>query len=49
MADKFTKRQDLFCQEYIVDYNGMLYKSLIDGNVWSPEAYPQGWEVYTEN
>lgn len=22
MADKFTKRQDLFCQEYIVDYNG---------------------------
>ena len=31
----------------IVDYNGTLYKSLIDGNVWSPEAYPAGWEVYT--
>ena len=30
----------------IVDYNGMLYKSLIDGNTYSPEAYPQGWEVY---
>ena len=30
----------------IVNYNGMLYKSLIDGNVWSPDAYPQGWEVY---
>ena len=30
----------------IVDYNGMLYQSLIDGNVWSPDAYPQGWEVY---
>lgn len=29
----------------IVDYNGTLYKSLIDGNVYSPEAYPQGWEV----
>lgn len=32
----------------IVDYNGTLYKSLIDGNVHSPEAYPQGWEVYSE-
>lgn len=32
----------------IVNYNGTLYKSLIDGNVWSPEAYPQGWEVYSE-
>ena len=28
----------------IVEYNGVLYKSLIDGNVWSPDAYPQGWE-----
>ena len=28
----------------IVDYNGTLYKSLIDGNTWSPDAYPQGWE-----
>ena len=32
----------------IVDFNGTLYKSLIDGNVHSPEAYPQGWEVYSE-
>lgn len=32
----------------IVNYNGTLYKSLIDGNTWSPEAYPQGWEVYSE-
>lgn len=30
----------------IVDYNGTLYRSLIDGNVWSPDAYPAGWEVY---
>lgn len=30
----------------IVDYNGTLYRSLIDGNTWSPEAYPAGWEVY---
>ena len=32
----------------IVNYNGTLYKSLIDGNVWSPDAYPAGWTVYTE-
>ena len=24
--------------------DGPVYESLIDGNVWSPEAYPQGWE-----
>ena len=30
----------------VVNYNGTLYRSLIDGNVYSPEAYPAGWEVY---
>ena len=30
----------------IVDYNGKLYKSLIDGNVYSPDEYPSGWEKY---
>lgn len=30
----------------IVSYNGVLYKSLIDGNTYSPDAYPAGWEVY---
>lgn len=29
----------------IVSYNGVLYKSVIDNNTWSPEAYPAGWEV----
>lgn len=29
----------------IVSYNGTLYKSVIDGNVWKPVDYPQGWEV----
>ena len=29
----------------IVIYNGKKYKSLIDGNVWTPDAYPQGWEL----
>lgn len=32
----------------IVEYNGKLYKSLINGNVWSPDVYAAGWEVYTE-
>lgn len=32
----------------IVSYNGKLYKSLIDGNVYSPEEYPAGWEEYHE-
>lgn len=31
----------------IVSYNGKLYRSTIDGNVWSPDAYPTGWEEYT--
>lgn len=30
----------------IVDYQGTLYRSLIDGNVWAPDVYPAGWEVY---
>lgn len=32
----------------IVNYNGVLYKSLIDGNVYSPDVYAAGWEVYGE-
>lgn len=32
----------------VVDYNGVLYESLINGNVYSPEAYPAGWKVYSE-
>lgn len=26
-----------------VTYDGKIYESLIDNNVWSPEAYPAGW------
>ena len=33
----------------IVSYNGKLYKSIIATNVWSPDAYPAGWEEYTES
>lgn len=32
----------------IVNYNGTLYESLIDGNVYSPEAYPSGWTIIEE-
>lgn len=31
----------------IVNYNGDLYQSKIDGNTWSPDEYPDGWEVYS--
>lgn len=31
-----------------VRYNGKIYESLIDNNVWSPEAYPQGWKEVEE-
>jgi hypothetical protein len=27
-----------------VKYNGKVYESLIDNNVWAPDAYPQGWK-----
>ena len=27
-----------------VRYKGKVYESTINGNVWSPEVYPQGWE-----
>lgn len=36
--------QDAYNTGDIVNYNGTLYKSLIDGNVWSPEANPAGWK-----
>lgn len=42
-----TGAQDAYNTGDIVNYNGTLYKSLIDGNVWAPDAYPAGWEVYT--
>ena len=43
-----TGAQDAYNTGDIVDYNGTLYKSTIDGNVWAPDAYPAGWKIYTE-
>lgn len=43
-----TGAHDAYNTGDIVEYNGELYKSLIDGNAYSPDAYPAGWEKYTE-
>ena len=40
-----TGAHDAYNTGDIVDYNGVLYKSLIDGNTYSPETYPVGWEI----
>ena len=43
-----TGAHDAYNAGDIVEYNGILYKSLIDGNTFAPDAYPDGWEVYEE-
>lgn len=44
-----TGAHDAYNTGDIVDYNGTLYESTIDGNVYSPDAYPSGWKVYNGN
>ena len=39
---------DAYNKGDVVSYNEKLYRSLIDGNTWSPDEYPDGWEEYTE-
>ena len=41
-----TGAHDAYNAGDIVNYNGTLYQSLIDGNVYSPEAYPDGWAIF---
>lgn len=41
-----TGAHDAYNKGDVVDYNGVLYESKIDGNVYSPEAYPDGWTIY---
>ena len=43
-----TGAHDAYNTGDIVNYNGTLYQSLIDGNVYSPDVYPAGWAVYSE-
>ena len=41
-----TGVHDAYNEGDVVDYNGELYVSKINGNVYSPDAYPAGWELY---
>jgi hypothetical protein len=41
-----TGAHDAYNRGDIVNYNGTLYRSMIDGNTYSPDGYPAGWEVY---
>lgn len=43
-----TGAHDAYNEGDVVDYNGTLYVSLIDGNVYAPDAYPAGWELFVE-
>lgn len=43
-----TGAHDAYNKGDIVNYNGVLYESVIDGNTYSPDAYPSGWVVYSE-
>lgn len=40
-----TGAHDAYREGDRVIYKGQTYESLIDGNVWSPEDYPEGWGV----
>ena len=40
-----TGAHDAYNKGDIVDYRGFLYESLIDGNVYAPDAYPAGWRA----
>lgn len=41
-----TGSHDAYNTGDIVNYNGVLYESQIDGNVYSPDSYPAGWKKY---
>ena len=43
-----TGAHDAYNAGDVVSYNGSLYRSLIDGNVYAPDTYSAGWEVYTK-
>lgn len=43
-----TGAHDAYAKGDKVKYNGKVYESLIDNNVYSPDAYPAGWKEITE-
>jgi hypothetical protein len=45
---KPTGAHDAYNKGDVVNYNGILYESLIDGNVHSPDDYPSGWKIFSE-
>lgn len=40
-----TGAHDAYAKDSKVTFEGKHYKSLIDANVYSPTAYPQGWKL----
>lgn len=42
-----TGAHDAYNTGDVVDYNGTLHQSTIDGNVYAPDEYPAGWSLYT--
>lgn len=40
-----TGAHDAYNKGDVVNYNGTLYRSLVDANVYTPAVYPVGWEV----
>lgn len=43
-----TGAHDAYNKGDVVNYNGTLYKSLIDGNIHAPDEQPTLWEVIEE-
>lgn len=41
-----TGAHDAYNTGDVVNYNGTLYQSTMDGNTYSPDSYPDGWKVY---
>jgi hypothetical protein len=44
---KPTGAHDCYNKGDLAGYNGKCYKSVINGNVWSPTQYPRGWVFVT--
>lgn len=43
-----TGAEDAYNTGDRVMFDGVVYESLVDGNVWSPADYPAGWQTVTE-
>lgn len=40
---------EAFAKDELGWWNDILYKSMIDANVYTPDAYAAGWELYKED